>query len=193
MKTYLTDKVHISTLTSALGLVAAFIGFLASMIITVEKSILAENPDYVPSCSLNQVISCSPVMSSPQATFFGDIPNPLLGISGFSIVAFLFFISFFVKLPRFVWVINSIGTVLALVFCFWLATQALYVINAICVYCFIVWMMTSVLAWLSLKPLLEDTKLHDFQFWIKLGMIITLSVFLIMIFFAFQEYWMSLL
>ena len=193
MKTYLNERIQAGKLTSWLGFSGALISLIAAFTIMVEKLHLLSNPDYVTSCSVNAIISCSPVMSSPQAAAFFGIPNPLLGIAGFSVVACIYFMSFFLKLPRFVWIINMVGTGLALIFCFWLATQALYVINAICIYCFIVWIMTTVIFWYSLKPVLEGTRFSDLQFWVKLGAVATIMVFLSMIFFAFSDYWLSLI
>jgi uncharacterized membrane protein len=193
MKTYLNEQIQAGKLTSWLGFSGALVSLIAAFTIMVEKLHLLSNPDYVTSCSVNAVISCSPVMSSPQAAAFFGIPNPLLGIAGFSVVACIYFMSFFLKLPRFVWIINMVGTGLALIFCFWLATQALYVINAICIYCFIVWIMTTVIFWYSLKPVLEGTRFSDLQFWVKLGAVATIMVFLSMIFFAFSDYWLSLI
>jgi uncharacterized membrane protein len=193
MKTYLNERIQAGKLTSWLGFSGALVSLIAAFTIMVEKLHLLSNPDYVTSCSVNAVISCSPVMSSPQAAAFFGIPNPLLGIAGFSVVACIYFMSFFLKLPRFVWIINMVGTGLALIFCFWLATQALYVINAICIYCFIVWIMTTVIFWYSLKPVLEGTRFSDLQFWVKLGAVATIMVFLSMIFFAFSDYWLSLI
>jgi uncharacterized membrane protein len=193
MKTFLQERVQAGKLTSWLGFSTAIVALLAAFTVMVEKVHLLSNPDYVTSCSLNAIISCSPVMSSPQASAFFGIPNPLLGISGFSVVACIYFLSFFMKLPRFVWVINAVGTALALIFCFWLSTQALFVINAICIYCFIVWIMTTVLFWYGLKPVVEGTKVEELQFWVKLGAIATIGTFLCMIFFAFSDYWLSLL
>lgn len=193
MKNYLNERIQAGKLTSWLGFSGALISLIAAFTIMVEKLHLLSNPDYVTSCSVNAIISCSPVMSSPQAAAFFGIPNPLLGIAGFSVVACIYFMSFFLKLPRFVWIINMVGTGLALIFCFWLATQALYVINAICIYCFIVWIMTTFIFWYSLKPALEGTRFSDLQFWVKLGAVATIMVFLSMIFFAFSDYWLSLI
>ena len=66
-------------------LVAGLVGFAAAFVLTVEKFLLLTNPFYVPSCSVNETVSCGPVMSSPQAELFG-FPNPLLGIAGFAVV-----------------------------------------------------------------------------------------------------------
>lgn len=193
MKKYLAERIQAGSLTSGLGLGGALVALIAAFTIMVEKLHLLSNPDYVTSCSVNAIISCSPVMSSEQAAAFFGIPNPLLGIAGFSVVTCIYFVSFFIKLPRFIWVINAIGIGLALIFCFWLATQALYVINAICIYCFIVWIMTSILFWYSLKPVLAGTRFDDLQFWVKLGTVATIMAFLVMIFFAFSDYWLSLI
>lgn len=193
MTTYLKERVQAGKLTSWLGFSTSIIALLAAFTIMVEKIHLLSNPDYVTSCSVNAIISCSPVMSSPQAAAFFGIPNPLLGIAGFSVTAFIYFMSFFMKLPRFVWVINTVGTGLALIFCFWLANQALFAINAICIYCFIVWMMTSLMFWYSLKPVLQDTRASDLQFWVKLGAMVTMGAFLALIFSAFSDYWLSLI
>lgn len=193
MKTYLNERIQAGKLTSWLGFSGALVALIAAFTIMVEKLHLLSTPGYVTSCSVNAIISCSPVMSSHQAAAFFGIPNPLLGIAGFSVVACVYFMSFFIKLPRFVWVINAIGTGLALIFCFWLATQALYVINAICIYCFIVWIMTTIIFWYSLKPVLEGTRFEDLKFWMKLGAVATVMAFLCMIFFAFSDYWLSLI
>jgi uncharacterized membrane protein len=193
MRAYMNTMVQPSRFTSWTGFVAAVLGLVLASIILVEKLKLALNPDYVTSCSINPIVSCSPVMSSPQAAAFFDLPNPLIGLIGFSLVASLFFISFFVKLPRFLWVANSVGVLLALVFCFWLATQALFVIQAICLYCCGVWLVVSVLTFFSLKPVLMGTKAEDFIPFTKIGMVVTVFAFVFMVFFAFQQFWLSLL
>ncbi len=60
--------------------VAGALGLTASLVLTIEKFSLLADPTYRPSCSINPVISCGSVMSSPQAEAFG-FPNPLLGSS----------------------------------------------------------------------------------------------------------------
>lgn len=192
MNSFLLTRIQAARSTSWVGLISALVALVAAFTIMVEKIHLLANPDYVTSCSLNAIVSCSPVMSSPQASAFFGIPNPLLGIAGFSVVACLYFVSFFTKLPRFIWLINGVGTLLALVFCFWLAGEALYAINALCLYCFIVWLTTSLLFWFSLKPVVADTAADELQFWVKLGAIVTIGVFVFMVFFAFSDYWLSL-
>jgi uncharacterized membrane protein len=39
----------------------------------------------MPSCSINPILSCGSVMTTPEAEAFG-IPNLLIGIAGFAVV-----------------------------------------------------------------------------------------------------------
>lgn len=55
-------------------------GVLASWVITLDKFLLLEDPDFKPACSLNPVVSCGSVMKSDQAAAFG-FPNPCSGWS----------------------------------------------------------------------------------------------------------------
>lgn len=67
-------------------LVGGLIGLIAAAMLLVEKIALLENPDYSPSCNVSLFLSCRSVMTTPQAEAFG-IPNPILGIAGFAIIA----------------------------------------------------------------------------------------------------------
>lgn len=174
------------------GFIAAVIGLIAANVIMFEKLQLALNSNYQTSCSFNPLISCSPVMSSPQAAAFFGFPNPLLGIMGFSVLAFFFFLKFFTPLPKWVTWVAFAGTAGALTFCFWLATQALYVIGALCIYCCIVWVCVSFLFWFLLKSLLTG-KIWWSGLATNIGLVVTLTVFVFMVFFAFPQYWLSLL
>lgn len=63
--------------------VTGALGLLASFVITVDKFRLLEDPGFQPSCSIDSVLSCTNVMSSPQASVFG-FANPLLGLAGYA-------------------------------------------------------------------------------------------------------------
>ena len=62
-------------------LIAGVVGLAAAATLMVEKLRILENPDYVPTCSINPVLTCGSMMKTPQAEVFG-FPNPLLGIAG---------------------------------------------------------------------------------------------------------------
>ena len=194
MKTFLQEHIERPALSGSIAsLVLGLLGTVLASIIIIEKIALAENPNHITSCSFNPIVSCSPVMQSEQATAFFGIPNPIFGLIGFAVIAALSFFSIFVKLPRFIWVINSIGMALALTFCFWLATQALYSIGALCLYCCGVWVVTSILFWLSLRRVVVGTKFETISDYSILGTTVTILIFAVMVFFAFQRFWLSLM
>ena len=123
-------------------LVGGVIGLAAALTLTIEKIELLINPDYVPTCSINPVLSCGSVMITPQASVFG-FPNPLLGIVAFSVVVVTGVLAVAkVNLPRWYWAGLAVGTLLGAVFVHWLIFQSLYRIGALCPYCMVVWAVT---------------------------------------------------
>ncbi|HEX2284259.1 MAG TPA: vitamin K epoxide reductase family protein, partial [Mycobacterium sp.] len=137
-------------------LIAGVVGLAAALTLTVEKLRILENPDYVPSCSLNPVLSCGSVMVTPQAEAFG-FPNPLIGIVSFAIVAVTGVLALArVEQPRWYWAGLATGTLLGTAFVHWLIFQSLYRIGALCPYCMVVWAVTIpllvVVASIALQP-----------------------------------------
>lgn len=131
----------------AMLLVGGLIGLVAAVVLLVEKIELLANPDYIPSCNVNPVLSCGSVMTTPQAEVFG-IPNPILGIAGFAAVAAIG--ASLLASARFMswyWVVVQAGVTFAAVFVHWLIYQSLYVIGALCPYCMIVWAVTIPIFW----------------------------------------------
>lgn len=126
------------------GVLAALTGtvaFIASGILVLERLALYKNPDYVTSCDFNPWVSCGTVMKSWQAALFG-FPNPLLGIVGFAIViTTAMALLAGARFAKWYWLGFQLGITLALVFVIWLWSQALYDINALCLYCMVVWAM----------------------------------------------------
>ena len=128
---------------SAIGvLVAGVLGLAAAAALTIEKIEILIDPSYVPSCSLNPVLSCGSVMTTPQASAFG-FPNSLIGIVAFTVVLVTGVLAVAkVALPRWYWTGLAIGTALGAVFVHWLIFQSLYRIGALCPYCMVVWAVT---------------------------------------------------
>jgi uncharacterized membrane protein len=106
------------------------IGMLAAFILTIEKINLLTDPGYRPTCSINPILSCGSVMTTPQAAAFG-FPNPLIGIAGFSVVATLGVLLLSgVRPPRWCWLGLQAGVTFGVVFVHWLIYQSLYRIGA---------------------------------------------------------------
>ena len=123
-------------------LTGGIVGLAAALVLTVEKLALLADPSYVPSCSINPILSCGSIIASPQAEVFG-FPNPLLGIVGFSMVAATgAAIIGGATLPRWYWLGLQAGVTFGVVFVHWLAFQSLYRIGALCPYCMVVWAIT---------------------------------------------------
>ncbi|MFG2552941.1 vitamin K epoxide reductase family protein [Streptomyces sp. NPDC048581] len=122
-------------------------GLLASWVITLDKFKLLEDPDFIPGCSLNPVLSCGSVMESDQAEAFG-FPNPMLGLVTYAVV-----IGVGVSLlagaafPRWYWLTFEAGCLFGIGFVSWLQFESLYRINALCLWCCLAWIATIVLFW----------------------------------------------
>ncbi|WP_278313764.1 vitamin K epoxide reductase family protein [Lolliginicoccus levis] len=120
-------------------LVLGLLGLAAAFVLAVERVMLLADPDYIPSCSLNPVLSCGSVMTTEQAQVLG-FPNPFIGVVAFTVVVTTAVVVLTgAALPRWYWSGLAIGCVLGLVFVHWLIYQSLYSINALCPYCMVVW------------------------------------------------------
>lgn len=119
--------------------VLATIGLVFSTVIMYDKLQLILDPNFVPSCTFNSVISCSNVMASPQASAFG-FPNPFIGMIGFPVVMTIgVLLATGARLPRWFWYCTIVGLAFGVGFVHWLAFNAIYEIVALCPYCMVVW------------------------------------------------------
>ncbi|HXO51922.1 MAG TPA: vitamin K epoxide reductase family protein, partial [Mycobacterium sp.] len=98
-----SNGVGVATASAVWILIAGIVGLAAALTLTVEKIEILINPNYVPSCSINPVLSCGSVMVTPQASAFG-FPNPLIGIVSFTVVVVTGVLALAkVRLPRWYW------------------------------------------------------------------------------------------
>ncbi|MFB4294141.1 vitamin K epoxide reductase family protein [Nonomuraea sp. ATR24] len=143
-------------LLPGLLLAGGLIGLLAAFVLAMEKIALLADPGYVPGCSLNPVLSCGSVMSTPQAAVFG-FPNPLLGVAAFAVVAAVgAALLAGAAFRRWFWLGLQLGVTAGAVFVHWLIVQSLYEIGALCPYCMVVWSVTVPVFWyVSLHNLRE--------------------------------------
>lgn len=122
--------------------IGGVLGLLASFVITLDKFKLLTDPKFTPSCSINPIFSCSPVMESAQASAFG-FPNPIIGLVGFTAVIVVG-ISLLAKakFPAWYWKLFNLGTLFGAGFVHWLFFQSVYRIEALCLWCMLVWSVT---------------------------------------------------
>ncbi len=178
-------------------LVAGALGLASAFTLTVEKIELLLNPAYVPTCSINPVLSCGSVMITHQASVFG-FPNPLIGIVAFTVVVVTGVLAVAkVALPQWYWVGLAIGTGLGTVFVHWLIFQSLYRIGALCPYCMVVWAVTipllAVSASVALRPLAANAVLGTLHRWRWSIVAMWFAAVTLMIFVRFWSYWSTLL
>jgi uncharacterized membrane protein len=128
-------------------LVGGLIGLTAAFVLAVEKYALLADPTYVPSCSLNPVLSCGSIMASAQAEAFG-FPNPLLGVLGFPVATCIGAVLLAGARPApWFWGGLQVGVTAGAVFVHWLIFNSLYRIGALCPYCMAVWAVTIPIFW----------------------------------------------
>lgn len=132
-------------------------GLAAAAALTLEKLAVLRDPDYVPTCSINPIISCGSVMNSVQAEAFG-FPNPLLGIAAFAVVvtAGVAGLGGFAPPAWFRYGMQA-GTAFGVVFVHWLVVASLYDIHALCPYCMVVWAVTIPIFWYTTLATLRAT------------------------------------
>jgi len=122
--------------------VGSTIGFLASMILTIDRFKLLTDPQTVLVCDISPFVTCGPVMSSRAGALFG-FPNPLLGIAGFALAGTTGMVLLAgARLARWYLACFEVGCLLAVIFLTWLQAQTLYVIGALCIWCMCVWAVT---------------------------------------------------
>jgi uncharacterized membrane protein len=178
-------------------LIAGLVGLAAALTLTVEKIEILINPDYVPSCSINPVLSCGSVMITPQASAFG-FPNPLIGIVSFSVVVVTGVLALArVRLPRWYWVGLAGGTLLGAAFIHWLIFQSLYRIGALCPYCMGVWAVTIpllvVVASIAMRPLQSNPVARVLYTWRWSLVALWFTALILMILMRFWDYWSTLI
>ncbi len=189
--------VEVRTASAVWVLIAGVLGLAAALTLTIEKIQILINPDYVPSCSINPVLSCGSVMITPQASAFG-FPNPLIGIVAFSVVLVTGVLAVAkVALPRWYWAGLAVGTLLGVAFIHWLIFQSLYRIGALCPYCMVVWAVTIpllvVVSSIALAPRLDHGVLRFGYQWRWSLVTLWFTAVVLMILVRFWNYWSTLI
>ncbi|WP_019969618.1 vitamin K epoxide reductase family protein [Mycobacterium sp. 141] len=189
--------VEVSKASALWVVIAGVVGLAAALTLTYEKIELLINPKYVPSCSINPVLSCGSVMVTPQASVFG-FPNPMIGIVASTVVLVTGVLAVAkVRLPRWYWGVLAVGTLLGAVFVHWLIFQSLYRIGALCPYCMCVWAVTIpllvVVSSIALEPLHDNTVLRVVHQWRWSLVALWFAALILLIMARFWNYWSTLL
>lgn len=124
-------------------LVSACISLLASFVLSVDALVLAADPDTVLSCDISATLSCGAVAQSWQAQLFG-FPNAFLGLVAEPVVITIAVASLGgVRFPRWFMFSAQIVYTLGVIFAYWLFYQSMFVIGALCPWCLLVTVSTT--------------------------------------------------
>jgi uncharacterized membrane protein len=128
-------------------IVAGIIGMLASFALTYDKIQVLQGTGYEPSCNINPIFSCGSVMISEQSNLMG-VPNTIFGLIAYSmLITFGVLLAGGAKIKKWVWLSAQFAATVGVVFMHYLFVQGVYVINVICPWCFVVWMITIPVFW----------------------------------------------
>ncbi|MGX7828408.1 vitamin K epoxide reductase family protein [Actinokineospora sp. 24-640] len=169
-----------------LYVVGGCLGLAAAVALTLEKLAVLADPDHVPLCSINPIVSCGSVMESPQAAAFG-FPNPLLGIAAFAVVVTVGVVGLAgFRPPRWFRLGMQAGVTLGVLFTHWLIVSSLYDIRALCPYCVVVWVVMIPLFWYTTLDTFElPTLRHVHSVVLALWYVVIVALALQ----AFWEFW----
>jgi uncharacterized membrane protein len=124
-------------------LLASLASLVASFVLAVDAITLAKDPNADLGCNINAVISCGTVGTSWQASLLG-FPNAYLGLVFEPAVITLCVASLGgVRFPRWFMLSAQVIYTIALLFAYWLFQQAMFVIGALCPWCLLVTLATT--------------------------------------------------
>ncbi|RSX55639.1 vitamin K epoxide reductase [Bifidobacterium dolichotidis] len=140
---------HSAVWTYLIMLLATGTALVVSFILSAETLQMAREPHQLLSCDVNAVLSCSTVAQSWQAEIvkFGGLsyPNAFFGIAAESVFATIAVLGLAkVKMPRWFAICTWLGGLAALAYSYWLTSQSMFVIHAMCPWCMVLMFSTTI-------------------------------------------------
>lgn len=141
-------------------LISALLSLTASLVLSIEAVVLAANPDAAFACDINSVISCGTVARSWQAQLLG-FPNAFLGLMAEPVVITIAVASLGgVRFPRWFMLSAQIVYLIGLGFAYWLFFQSYLVINALCPWCLLITLSTTLVFTSLMHVNIKDNNLY---------------------------------
>lgn len=123
--------------------ISAALSLIASFVLSVESIEIVKNPDAALSCSINEIINCASVMKHPSSDLFG-FPNPFLGLMTEPIVITVAIAGLAgVRFPRPFMMAAQVGYAAGLIFAYYLFFVSVFEIGALCPWCLLVTLSTT--------------------------------------------------
>jgi len=124
-------------------LVSALLGLVAALVLSIDAVVLAANPAADLACNINSKISCGEVGATWQANLLG-FPNAFLGLIAEPVVITVATAALGgVRFPRWFMITAQAIYSIGFLFAYWLFYQAYFVIGALCPWCLLITVTTT--------------------------------------------------
>jgi uncharacterized membrane protein len=125
-------------------LIAGIVGLYAAASLVLDKlsywEQLAGGHQPTLSCNISPIVGCGNVINTPQASIFWNLPNPVIGVVAWPVVAALAVLLLSgVTLKGWHWIGLQVGVLGGIVMVSWLQFQTIFHINALCPWCMVTW------------------------------------------------------
>lgn len=141
-------------------LVASVASLVASLVLSIDAVRLAENPNADLGCNINTVISCGTVATSWQSSLLG-FPNAFLGLITEPVVITVAVAALGgVVFPRWFMIAAQVVYTIGLAFAYWLFYEAMFDIGALCPWCLLITVATTLVFFEMTYVNIRDDNLH---------------------------------
>lgn len=141
-------------------LLSSLASLVASFVLAVEAITLAENPSAELGCDINAVLSCGTVGSSWQASVFG-FPNAFLGLIVEPVVITIAIAALSgVRFKRWFMLAAQLVYTVGLALAYWLFYQAMFNIGALCPWCLLITVATTLVFFEMTRINIRDNNLY---------------------------------
>ena len=124
-------------------LLSACLSLIASFVLATDAVVLAADPNAALTCNISSALSCGAVGVSAQASLFG-FPNAFLGLVAEPVVITIAVAGLGgVRFPRWFMFSAQVVYTLGVVFAYWLFYQSMFHIGALCPWCLLVTLSTT--------------------------------------------------
>lgn len=174
-------------------LISSLLGLVASLVLSIDAVVLAADPDAELSCNINEKISCATVGLTWQANLLG-FPNAFLGLIAEPVVITIAVAALGgTRFPRWFLIGAQVVYSIGLVFAYWLFFQAYFVIGALCPWCLLITVTTTVVFFSMTRVNLKEGNLGGWlqrktEYPLRVGVDVAIAVLLIAVLSAMVLY-----
>ena len=128
-------------------IIAGVIGYICTSVLLFDKMALLKDPNYIPSCNVNPVLSCGSVMLSEQGQIFST-PSTYVGFGVYAALATIGIAMLAGAIfKKWFWYGLQLGVTLGLLGVMALFIDSVYFIKALCPFCMVIWVCTITAFW----------------------------------------------